>query len=137
MIGLRADIIAFLWSNGPTSIEGVGKNFSGIRTDTLDSMVRSRYLRVTHGEGNTQLYSVTLRGRIAAGMIEAPQKTPPRRPKFTGEYDPVELQPSVRPGANDAFTYPSRIGNVRVWRGGKTEAIDAEKPPGRSRGVVC
>lgn len=41
----------------------------------------------------------------------------------TESYQPTELQPSQRPGANDFAQWPSRIGRWRVYLDGRKEAV--------------
>lgn len=45
-------------------------------------------------------------------------------PMFSGKYDGAELRPfTVRPGALQALTLPSRMGNVRIFRDGRVAVI--------------
>lgn len=41
-------------------------------------------------------------------------------------YQPTELMPSLRPGSNDAFALPSRIGDVLTYRDGRRTTLNGD-----------
>ena len=47
--------------------------------------------------------------------------TPIRTSSARGTYDGADLRGWLRPGADDHERYPSRMGNVRLWRDGRRE----------------
>jgi len=114
-IDLALSAISKIGPLSPSELTGLIPHFSKRHAH---QMLSAGQVKVVERDDSTTALAVTPLGRVVVGApAEAPTLARARVPNFTEDYDPVELKPfSARAGANDHEKFPSRIGDVRVFR---------------------